>query len=422
MQTLRDETRMTTTDDVRIARQPIYDATLEVVAYRLLIGEPDDDAHDGLQDDAERSGPGVVIAAFSEIGLDRIVGGLKAHIEVSRRFLLEQHALTLPPDRVVFELAEHAEADDALVDVAARLATDGYRLGLTQVTDVDAVAALLPHVRCARVDAEALDRTALGALVDRIHAAGLTAIAGNVETYEAFATCRNAGFDLFLGSFFQTPETVSDQKVPTSHLTDLRSVAGLYASASFEELEQVISRDVGLSYRLLRYLNSAYFSLPRRVESVRDALTLLGERQVKRWATLVGLAGIQDKPHELLVTALVRGRLCELLAPAFGQDAERDACFTAGMFSVVDAMLDRSMADALAELPLGDELTAALLDQAGPKGTILRAVIAYERTALPTPDLPPGTPIGRFYLEALDFAAASSSSLAAPVGDGDAVA
>src|SRR3954447_13528110 len=146
----------------------------------------------------------------------------------------------------------------------------------------------------------------------------------------------------------------------------------------FDELNEIIGRDVALSYNLLRFINSAFFALPRRVESIRDALVLLGAINVRKWATLMALAEAQDKSRELVVTGLVRARMCELLAGVY---AHRDVegAFTTGLFSVVDALTDRSMVELLGELPLSREIIAALLNYEGAKGRILRAAVAYER-------------------------------------------
>jgi EAL and modified HD-GYP domain-containing signal transduction protein len=173
----------------------------------------------------------------------------------------------------------------------------------------------------------------------------------------------------------------------------------------FDSLQEIISHDVALSYNLLRFINSAFFALPRRVESIRDALVLLGLMNVRKWATLMTLADADDKPQELVMTAVVRARMCELLARSY-QHKDAEGFFTAGLFSVVDAMMDTSMVELLAQLPLSREIIEALLNHEGQKGRILRAVIAYERGAFgELGELPPTrTPLADVYSEAVEWA------------------
>jgi EAL and modified HD-GYP domain-containing signal transduction protein len=157
---------------------------------------------------------------------------------------------------------------------------------------------------------------------------------------------------------------VQAQALPSARIVELRSLAGLYAhGTTFEQLEELVARDVALSYRLLCYLNSAFFGLPRRVSSVREALTLLGARAVRRWATLIALSGAQDASHELTVAALLRARMCELVARAQPTlEAHAETWFTVGMLSLVDAIMQAPLERVLEALPLADEVHAALLE------------------------------------------------------------
>jgi c-di-GMP phosphodiesterase len=219
--------------------------------------------------------------------------------------------------------------------------------------------------------------------------------------------CQDLGFDLLQGYFFCTPRVVAESGVVhVNKLARLQMLAELQKpDIDFDSLQEIISRDVALSYNLLRFINSAFFALPRRVESIRDALVLLGLMNVRKWATLMMLADSEDKPQELVTTAVVRARMCELLAQAY-QHRDAEGFFTTGLFSVVDAMTDTSMVELLAQLPLSREIIEALLNYDGQKGRILRAVIAYERGAFgELGELPPTrTPLSDVYSEAVQWA------------------
>src|SRR5262249_31723200 len=227
-----------------------------------------------------------------------------------------------------------------------------------------------------------LDDAQLADVAERFGRVCETLIATGVDTPALRQRCRAAGFRQFQGFFLSTADVVEGSAPPSGRVGELRALAGLYAQSTFEELEQTIARDVGLSYRLLTYLNSAYFNLPRRVASVREALVLLGMQAVRRWATLIALSGAQDTPHELTVTALVRARLCELISRFADAEAEPEAWFTVGLFSVVDAIAQAPLAQVIESLPLTDEARAALVEHAGPMGDALAATLAYERGQL----------------------------------------
>ena len=187
-----------------------------------------------------------------------------------------------------------------------------------------------------------------------------TGVASPAELVRA----RALGFTLFQGDFYAKPDLTRQRRVGTGGVAALRTLAEVAApDATFEQLEAAISSDVGLSLKLLRYVNSAFFALPRNVESVHEALTLLGTATVRRWATVMALASASGAPEELIELALQRARMCEKL----GGDAA-DATSPSGLFSVADALLDAPMDDVLETLPFSDEIRAALLSREGPQG------------------------------------------------------
>ena len=219
---------------------------------------------------------------------------------------------------------------------------------------------------------------------------GALLVATEVGDYAAFERCKALGFTYFQGEYFAQPRTFKHRGVATSGLGALRRLAELTTGdVSFEDLERIIASDVGLSLKLLRYVNSAFFSLPRTVSSVHEALNLLGVRTVRRWATVMVLSSIPDTPDELVALGLRRAHMCEILAGSASAE-ERETMFTIGLFSVADALLDMPMADVLETLPFTEEIQAALLRHEGPKGELLAAVAAYERGEFPT--LPRPTP------------------------------
>lgn len=398
------------TTAVAIARQPIHDRARRVVGYELLFRGAAH--HDGI--DEERATASVIVETFTGIGIDTIAGAHPAHVRVSRRFLLELHAFALPPERIVLEVDAPDPTDAALVAVLERLAEQRYRVSLACDPHGAVPTAVSPLADSIKLDVGGLDPVDIAEVGERFGRATSTLLAAGVDTPALLHRCADAGFDRFQGFFFCTPDIVQAQTLPSARIAELRSLAGLYAQGTtFEELEELIARDVALSYRLLCYLNSAYFGLPRRVSSVREALTMLGTKAVRRWATLIALSGVQDAPHELTVTALLRGRLCELIGRAGGtSEPAPETCFTVGLLSVVDAIVQRPLPQVLEALPLAEEVQAALLERQGPLGAALEAVIAYERGDLDTATRHvPGVPLPKLYLTAMRWADAASESI-----------
>lgn len=402
---------------VAIARQAIHDRRTNVVGYALLPRE--DPAF--TADDEERGATRVIVETFTGIGIAAIAGDRPAHVRVPRRFLLELHALALPPERVVLDVADPGPEDAALRTVLERLADRGYRISLVCDPRAPAPLELARLVESVKLDVSGLDDAALADCVARFARMSDTLIATGVDTPALRERCLAAGFDQLQGFFLSSAgEVVAGSAPPTERVGELRGLAGLYAQGTFEELEQTISRDVGLSYRLLTYLNSAYFNLPRRVASVREALVLLGTQAVRRWATLIVLSDVRDTPHELTVTALVRARLCELIAreraggPPSDPPLEPEAFFTVGLFSVVDAIAQAPLPDLIDALPLSEQARTALVERRGPMGDALAAAIAYERGDLPTvAERQPGVPVSELYLSAVGWADATCGVLRA---------
>jgi EAL and modified HD-GYP domain-containing signal transduction protein len=227
-------------------------------------------------------------------------------------------------------------------------------------------------------------------------------VATGVASTEEFTRCRVLGFSHFQGEFFARPRGEGGE--PTGALASLQTLAELTSEdSSFEEIERTIGADVGLSLALLRYVNSAFFALPREIDSVREALTLLGTRAVRRWATVVALSAVPDAPDQLIALALLRGRMCELLGGAGAGDEDRDRLFTVGLFSVADALLDAPMEQILRELPFSEDMVSALLRFEGRKGRILATTLRYEQGHFPELDGDP-VELADAYLQALKWA------------------
>jgi EAL and modified HD-GYP domain-containing signal transduction protein len=363
-------------DGVIVARQPIFDAGWDVIAYELLY-RPLPDAVGPVGPEAMTAG--VLANAFSELGLDLLVGHVPAHINVTRDFLLDVRPLPLDPKRTVIELVEDQVVDAKLVDALKEAVHAGFTLALDDFRYAPHLQPLLDLASIVKLDVRELTPAELEAEVRKLSPRNLTLVAEKVETAEEYELCRELGFHAYQGYFFALPELSRTPGTPTRELGTLCALASTDANTTLEELEEIVRRDAGLSHKLLRYANSAHVSPLRPITSLRHALTMIGEVAIRRWALLLALSGLRDTPSHLLDVAMLRARMSELLAPAMS--AAPDRAFTAGLFSLLDAMTGRDMTDLVTELQLDDRLADAMVRREGPEGAVLKATLAYERGA-----------------------------------------
>lgn len=396
-----------------VGRQPIFDHRLSVHGYELLF-RVDPAAQEAGVTAGAASTALVIVNTFVEIGFSQMVGTATAFVNVDRDFLLSEAIANLPRDRVVLEVLEHVPPDREVIARLGALSADGYRLALDDFIYRPELEPFLDLASIVKLDISQLTRPDLLAHVERLKGRGLQLVAERVETQAELETCRHDGFDFFQGYFLARPASVQRQRAPDGNrLASLQTLALLNApGTSIDQLEVAISRDVTLGYRLLRVINSAAYGLTNRVESLRQAIVYLGRDTIRNWVSLLLLSGLNNKPIELLNTGLVRARMCERIADAVNSD-QSHAYFTAGLFSILDAVLDTTMAQLVASLPLTPDISLALTDRRGPIGSALAACIAYERCdwdALACPGLSAGD-LGNAYLDALAWARALTDNL-----------
>lgn len=361
-----------------VARQPIYRYGLDVFAYELLYR--DNELNEAAFTNGDQATAQVLLNAFLEIGLERVVGPNLAFVNIPRNFLLSDYCTSLPKDRVVLEILEDSVPDKPLISSLSKLSKKGYQIALDDFTYSEWFRPLLELTNIVKIDIQAQSRVVLPRQLDSLRQFDLKVLAEKVETHEEFDFCKSLGFDYYQGFFFCKPKIISGEKLPVNRVAALRLVAKLQdPKATISEIEQTVGQDVAVSYKLLRYVNSATNAIKRQIGSIRHAVTLVGTKRIRSWASLIMFAGMDDKPRELMITAIVRARMCEQLAIAMRQQ-NGEQFFTVGLFSVLDALLDRPLADALQLLPLAEEVHNAILDQAGLMGATLHCVLAYERS------------------------------------------
>jgi EAL and modified HD-GYP domain-containing signal transduction protein len=350
---------------------------MDVFGYELLFRSGDvqyASFSDGNQATAQ-----VLVNTFLEIGLDTLVGSKYAFVNLTRDFLLQDYSSVLPADRVVLEVVEDVLVDPDLIEAVRNLSRQSYTIALDDFIYQEHLRPLVELANIIKLDMLTMDRHTLQEHVTLLRHYGAKLLAEKVETQDDFAYCKALGFDYFQGYFFCRPDVVKGQRSHTNRLEILHLLAQLQnPETTFRALEEIISRDVSLSYKVLRAANAAFYTQSRKVASIQQALRLIGLKFIANMASLFLLANVDDKPHELLIIAMQRAKMCEKLAEAL-QQGNSATFFTVGLFSVLDAFLDRPMQDLLAALPLSDDIVQALLNHEGVCGAILRCVLAYEQ-------------------------------------------
>lgn len=363
-----------------VGRQPIFNRTREVIGYELLYRALDTDEKANIQN-GDYATTQVLLNTFSEIGLDNIVGSGFAFINFTRNFLVGKYPIQLPPERVVVEVLEDISIDNQLIEALKGLQSTGFQIALDDVYSAERVIPALRRglVNVVKIDLMATRRMLLADLVFTLKKCGMLLLAEKVETQEDYDLCFRLGFDFFQGYFLCKPNIIKGRRMESSRLIVMRLLAKVTdPKADFAEIETMVSQDVGLSYKLLKLVNSGYYSLPTTVKSIRQAISLIGLSQLRGWMMLIMMSTVDDKPHELTSIALQRAKMCEMIGKAIG-DAQSESYFLAGLFSVLDAIMDIPMSQVVESIPLTADVILALTRHEGQIGLALKIVLALEQ-------------------------------------------
>ncbi|MDE0934621.1 MAG: HDOD domain-containing protein [Mariniblastus sp.] len=399
---------------VFVGRQPIYTRDQASFGYELLFRSSfvnHADIEDGQKATAE-----LLVNTFAEIGLERIVGSLPAFINVSEQFIVNQHCHFLPKDKVVIEVLENVAPTREVLLALGDLKREGYTIALDDFVYAECLNPMLKLADIVKIDVSEFDcLEELREQIKCIKPFGVKLLAEKIESVEEFENCKSLDFDLYQGFFFSKPSIVQGRKLPANHISMIQIVALIQnPSVTLHEISDIILTEPILAYKLLRFVNSAYHGLSKEIDSIQHAVTLTGIRQIKTLCSLTALAtASSQKPLELIQTLLIRGKMCELLATKLSYE-KTESYFLTGLFSLLDALLDISMDEALAMLPVCDEVIEAIADGKGQMGKVLKCAIAYEAGNWEQVRLDPldKNQIRNIYFEAIAWARRSMDDLA----------
>jgi len=358
-----------------VARQVVLTAEEKVFGYELLFRNGVDEYFRNPDPDAASRS---TLSTSMLLGLDVLCDGRRAFINCTREVLLKEYVTLLPSTQTVVEILETVPADDLVLAACQRLKEAGYMIALDDFAVADPRERLTDVADIIKVD---LRSTPLDKAVELVRQYGpwrCRMLAEKVETREEFLAAKKAGFVYFQGYFFRRPETMTAREIPANQANYLRMWQAVSRpELDVNEVEAVIKHEASLCYRLLRYLNSPVFGFSNEIHSVRHALAMLGEREVRRWVRLVAtLSAAQEAPSELVLSALVRARFCELLSPKI-QHGESDL-FLMGLLSLMDAILKIPMNRVLESVPVDQETKSLLLGGASRLRPFYQLMLAQE--------------------------------------------
>jgi c-di-GMP-related signal transduction protein len=358
-----------------VARQPILTADEKVFGYELLFRDGVEDFFKGSDADAASRS---TLNTSMLLGLDVLCDGRRAFVNCTRDILLKDYITLLPSGQTVVEILETVPADDLVVAACRRLKEAGYVIALDDFAVNDPREVLTDLADIIKVDVRVTSAADAAAMVKRYGPWRCRMLAEKVETRDEFLAAKKAGFLYFQGYFFRRPETLTSREIPANQLNYLRMLAAVsQRELDAREIENLVKSEAALCYRLLRYLNSSAFGLSAEIRSVKHALAILGEREVRRWIRLVATLGAgQGKATDLVLAALVRARFCELLSIKV-QHADSDL-FLMGMLSLMDTMLEIPMRQVLENVPIDRESKAVLLGETSSLRPFYQLMLAQE--------------------------------------------
>ena len=360
-----------------VARQPILSADEKVFGYELLFRDGVEQYFRATDSDAASRS---TLDTSILMGVDVLCDGRLAFINCTREVLLKDYITLLPPTQAVVEILESVPVDDLVVAACRRMRAAGYLVALDDYEVDDPREPLVPVADIIKVDVRRTSMEQGAELIKRFGTAKCRLLAEKVETREEFLAAKRAGFVYFQGYFFRKPELMQAREIPANRINYLRLLQAISRSEPDpHEIEDVIKGEASLVYRLLRYLNSPIFGFTQEIRSVRHALAMLGEREVCRWIRLAAtLVAAQNKPSDLVLSALVRGRFCELLAPKVKHNGSD--LFLVGLLSLMDCHPRNSNGVVLEGISVDHEIKAAILGNDSQLSSVYQLMLAQEAT------------------------------------------
>lgn len=363
-----------------IARQPIFDRQKKLVAYELLFRDgfanafPNVDSNEATERLVENS-------EFSS-GIDALTANNKAFINFTERAICSQLPQVLPKNSIVVELLETVQPTDEVYDAVVALKEQGYTVALDDFEYDARWARFMPHIDIIKMDFRLMSVPQIKQQMKSHQGFEGQYLAEKLESYDEFNQSYELGFDYFQGYFFAKPEIIQRRSLSVSQKVYLELLEKVTAEQyNPDEIAHIVERDTGVSFKLLRFVNSAFFARRSKITSLKQAVVRLGQEEVKKFVAIIATASLgETKPNELTRLSITRARFCEQLAlkdKRYG--AEPGAAFLSGLLSKLDAMMDDELSKILDHIHAGPTILQALIEKRGAISFFLATAAAIER-------------------------------------------
>lgn len=366
--------------DIFVARQPVFTTEKKIFGYELLFRLGLENAFPDIDGDAATSG--VLSNTFFSFDLKVILGDKPGLINFTKQLILQKTPLLFPKQHIIVEVLEDIEPDDDIIDALKEIKQNNFNIALDDFIYHEKFQPMMELCRIIKFDLIATPLETLTDIVKDIQSNyNITLLAEKVETHDEFELAKEMGFTLFQGYFFSKPEILSKKEISSSQISTLQLVSEAGKSdIDLSKIENLIKKDVSISFKLLKFINSAYFQRPTPINTIKDAITFLGVDELKKFINIAAVTDFsQNKPNELVRSSVIRARLCEQCGAVLKTAFTTDELFTLGLFSYMDAMLDQTMDDILETITLSSKIKMALLGKDAQFQKILKLITTIEK-------------------------------------------
>ncbi|MFA5523231.1 MAG: HDOD domain-containing protein [Tissierellales bacterium] len=362
-----------------MARQPIFRSDQDVCAYEILYRSGAINEFDGS--DGDKASTEVIFNTFQTFGIESLTYGKPVFINFTESLINEEVATLFSRDFLVVEILENVIPKVAIIENSKSLKEMGYKIALDDFVYGPEYDELIELADIIKIDFLNSSRQEIENVIKKIKDKEIVLLAEKVETREDFEYAKSLGFTLFQGYFFSKPEILTSKKLHPVKSTCLQLINEINGGdIDFKRISNIISRDLSLTYNLLKLVNSGAFGFRYRIKSVIHAVTALGEREIKKWIYLIVLSDMgQEKPDELTKLSLIRAKFAERLARKTRFARQADDVFLLGLFSLLDVILNRPLKEVLNDIQATEMVRQALLDKEGEMGNIYKMMLSYEK-------------------------------------------
>jgi EAL and modified HD-GYP domain-containing signal transduction protein len=366
--------------DIFVARQPIFTRQKKIFGYELLFRLGLENAFPDIDGDIATSN--VLSNTFFSFELKEILGNKPGLVNFTKELILQKTPLLFPKQHIIIEVLENIAPDQEILDALKEFKDKGFLIALDDFIYHEKFKPMMALCKIIKFDLIATPLETLSEIIADIQKHyKIQLLAEKVETYKEFELAKQMGFNLFQGYFFSKPEILSKKEVSASHITKLKLINEVgHTDLNFQTIEGLIKKDVSVSFKLLKFINSAYFNRMTPINTIKDALTYLGVDELKKFINIVVVSDLgENKPDELIRASVIRARMCEQCGSLFKTHFTMDELFTLGLFSAMDAMLDRQMEDILKNIYFSEKIKNALLGKDREFQKILTIVSSFEK-------------------------------------------